>query len=155
MLSKKIIGLIIGIIVIIIGIYLLISSIGFVPTVIDETIGSGTSKSYKIYSDNHGFHTMKIIGEKFDLELTSPDTGLQIPKTSHSEEVKLEWVHLQDGYSLIDIQNTGSSDLQILATFEVTAEPISFLLNSVVIIVGMVIVGFTLNFRNTKELPES
>ena len=155
MLYKKIIGLIIGIIVIIIGIYLLISSIGFVPTVIDETIGSGTSKSYKIYSDNHGFHTMKIIGEKFDLELTSPAGGLQIPKTSHSKEVNLDWVHLQDGYSLIDIQNTGSSDLQILATFEVTAEPISFLLNSVVIIVGMVIVGFTLNFRNTKELPES
>ena len=154
MLYKKIIGLIIGIIVIIIGIYLLISSIGFVPTVIDETIGSGTSKSYKIHSDNHGVQTMKIIGEKFDLELTSPSDGLQMNRTSYDDELKLDWVHLQDGYSLIDIQNTGSTDLQILATFERTTESTPRMLNFVVIIVGMIIIGFALNFRNTKELPE-
>lgn len=149
---KKISGLIISAIIICVGIYLLISNLGILLTEIDETIDSGISKSYKIYSVNHSEHHLKISGEKFDLELTTPEDGLQIPKTSHSNEVDLSWVHLEDGYSLIVIENTGLSNLQVIGTFERATEPFFFILTFIIIIVGMIIIGFVLNFdlRNKK-----
>lgn len=153
---KRIIGLIIGIMIITIGIYSLISNIGFIITEVDETIGLGKSTSYQIHSDKHATQIITIIGEKFDLKLTSPSNGLQIPETPHTKKVYLEWVHLQDGDTLINIKNTGSSDLHVIATFEVTAKPILFYLIFVVIITGMIIIGFsTKSVKKIKELSES
>ena len=40
-----------------------------------------------------------------DVKLESPADGLQIPNTSYKDKWTLDWVHLVDGESIIQIQN--------------------------------------------------
>ncbi|MBT5201117.1 MAG: hypothetical protein HOK63_03610 [Thaumarchaeota archaeon] len=151
MLSKRtIIGLIIGSAIIGIGIYSLISDIGLQEVNVDETFGVGESTSYQIRANNGAKQMMTVTGEKFDLKLSSPSNGLQIPNTPHVNEVNLNWVHLEDGVTMINIQNTGSSDLQITATLNVTVDPILFTYHLVVITSGVVIIGFSMGFTLRK-----
>lgn len=151
MLSKRtIIGLIVGSAIIAIGIYSLISDIGLQTIKVDETFAVGESTSYQITANEHAKQHMTITGEKFDLKLSSPGDGLQIPKTSHTKEVTLDWVHLKNGVTVINLQNTGSSELKVDATFEVTVDPILFTYHIVVITSGMVIIGFSMGFTLRK-----
>jgi len=151
MMSKRtIIGLVIGSAIIAIGAYSLISDIGLQTIEVNETFGVGESTSYQIRANAHANQKMTITGEKFDLKLSSPDVGLQIPNTSYIKEVTLEWTHLEDGVTMIKLQNTGSSDLEVNATLEITVDPILFTYHLVVIISGMVIIGFSMGFSIRK-----
>ncbi|MDO8641575.1 MAG: hypothetical protein Q7R33_08585 [Nitrosarchaeum sp.] len=151
MLSKRtIIGIIVGSAIIAIGIYSLISDIGFHTIQVNETFAVGESTSYQIHANEHAKQHMKITGEKFDLKLSSPGDGLQIPKTSHTKEVTLDWTHLKDGVTVIHLQNTGSSELKVEATLEVTSDPILFPFHMMVIISGMIIIGFSMGFTLRK-----
>jgi len=78
--KRTIIGLIIGSAIIGIGIYSLISDIGLQEVNVDETFGVGESTSYQIRANSGAAQSMTVIGEKFDLKLSSPADGLQIPK---------------------------------------------------------------------------
>jgi hypothetical protein len=150
-LSKRtIIGIIVGSTIIAIGIYSLISDIGLQIIQVNETFAVGESTSYQINANEHAKQHMKITGEKFDLKLSSPGDGLQIPKTSHTKEVTLDWVHLKDGITVINLQNTGSSELKVEGTLEVTSDPILFPFHMMVIISGMIIIGFSMGFTLRK-----
>lgn len=153
MMSKNFFGMVIGIIIVSVGSFLFVSNLGFIPIQVNEEIDLDTSRSYNIHSDKHGTHIMNITGNKFNLELISPAHGLQIPNTFHSKKVFLEWVHLEDGYSLINVQNIGNSTLNITATFEKTVEPFERILHISIIIIGLVIIVIVLNFtsKNTKN----
>ena len=151
MLSKRtIIGIIVGSAIIGIGLYSLISDIGLQTIQVNETFGVGETTSYQITASNHAKQHMKIMGEKFDISLSSPGLGLQIPKTSHTKEVTLDWVHLKDGVTVIHLQNTGSSELKVEATLQVTVDPILFTYYIIVITSGMVIIGFSMGFTLRK-----
>jgi hypothetical protein len=93
---------------------------------------------------------MKITGEKFDLKLSSPGGDPEIPLTSYTKEAILNWAHLEDGITKIQIQNTGSSELHIMATLNITADPILFTYHFIVIISGIVIIGFSMGFTLRK-----
>ena len=102
MMSKRtIIGLIVGSAIIAIGIYSLISDIGFQTVDVNETFGVGESTSYQIRANSGATQTMTISGEKFDLKLSSPGDGLQLPNTSYTDETTLNWIHLEDGVTMI------------------------------------------------------
>lgn len=150
-LSKRtIIGIIVGSAIIGIGVYSLISDIGLQTIQVNETFAVGESTSYQINANEHATQHMKITGDKFDLKLSSPGDGLQIPKTSHTKEITLEWTHLKDGITVINLQNTGSSELKVEATLEVTSDPILFPFHMMVIISGMIIIGFSMGFTLRK-----
>ena len=151
MLSKRtIIGIIVGSALIGIGIYSLISDMGLHTRQVNETFAVGESTSYQISANEHAKQHMKITGEKFDLKLSSPGDGLQIPKTSHTKEVTLDWTHLKDGVTVIHLQNTGSSELKVEATLELTVDPISSTHHVVLAISGMIIIGFSMGFTLRK-----
>ncbi|MBI5860407.1 MAG: hypothetical protein HZB73_07025 [Nitrosarchaeum sp.] len=151
MLSKRtIIGIVVGSAIIGIGIYSLISDIGLKTMQVNETFAVGESTSYKITANEHAKQHMKITGEKFDLKLSSPGDGLQIPKTSHAKEVTLDWTHLKDGATIINLNNTGPSELKVEATLQVTSDPIWFPFHMMVIISGMIIIGFSMGFTLRK-----
>ena len=151
MLAKRtIIGIIVGSAIIALGIYSLISDIGLQTMQVNETFAVGESTSYQITANQHAKQHMKITGEKFDLKLSSPGDGLQIPKSSNSKEVVLDWVHLKDGVTVINLQNTGSSELKVEATLEITVDPILFTYHIIVITSGMVIIGFSMGFTLRK-----
>ena len=151
MLSKRtIIGLVVGSIIIGIGGYSLITHIGTITIHEDYIVGTGDSTLYTIPAPAGTSQTMKIAGDSFDLKLQSPGEGLQIPKTSYKEEATLEWTHSEDGATIINIQNTGNTELEITGTLIRSSDPIWFTFDLMVIISGMVIIGFSMGFTLRK-----
>ena len=148
--TRTIIGFIVGSAIIGIGVYSLIASIGFQTVDVDETFGIGESTSYQISANKGAQQQMKITGEKFDLKLASPGGDPEIPLTTFTKEQTFNWAHLEDGVTRIEIQNTGSSELHIVATLQVTSDPILFTYHLIVIISGMVIIGFSMGFTLRK-----
>lgn len=152
MLSKRtIIGLVVGTIIIGIGGYSLITHIGTITVDENYIVEVGDSTVYRIPAPDGSFQNMMITGDSFDLKLKSPGVGLQIPNmTSYKEELKLDWVHLEDGETVIHIQNTGNSELQITGELIRSSDPIWFTYDLMVIISGMVIIGFSMGFTLRK-----
>ena len=147
---RTIIGFIIGSVIIGIGVYSLVTGLGFQTIDVDETFEIGVATSYQISANKGALQQMKITGEKFDLELTSPSGDPEIPLTSFTKETSLNWAHLEDGVTRIKIQNTGTTELNVLATLNVTSDPILFTYHLIVITSGVVIIGFSMGFTLRK-----
>ncbi len=155
MLSKRtIIGLVVGSIIIGIGGYSLITHIGTITINENYVVGTGDSTIYTIPAPAHTPQEMTIKGDSFDLELESPANGLQIPKNSFKDKIErplnIEWTHLEDGATIIKIQNTGNTELEITGTLIRSSDPIWFTFDLMVIISGMVIIGFSMGFTLRK-----
>lgn len=151
MISKRtVIGIGIGSVIIAIGIASLFLHFGIKTIEIDETIGLGEHVSYSISAPKSAHQMLEITGDTFDLTLSSPDDGLQIPLTTHKKEVTLDWVHLEDGETKINIQNTGNSELHVTGIINRSVEPIWITYDIMVIISGLVIMGFSLGFSIRK-----
>ena len=162
MLSKRtIIGLIAGIAIITIGGASLITHIGTLTINENYVVEVGGSTTYRIPAPNHTPQHMEITGDAFDLKLKSPSTGLQIPSTDSEntiesfknridEPLKLDWVHLEDGETKIDIQNTGNTELEITGVITTSYKPEIVTIDLMVIISGMVIIGFSMGFTFRK-----
>ena len=151
MLAKRtLIGFIVGSAIIGIGVYSLVMGFGFQTVNVDETFGIGESTSYQISANKGAMQQMTITGEKFDLKLASPGGDPEIPLTTYTKEAVLNWAHLEDGVTRIQIQNTGSSELHIVATLQVSSDPIMFTYHLVVITSGVVIIGFSMGFTLRK-----
>ena len=151
MMSKRtIIGLIVGSVIIAIGGYSLILHIGTITVNENYVVSVGDSAHYKIPAPIHTQQTMTINGDAFDLKLTSPSDGLQIPNTSYKKELTLDWTHLEDGETEILIQNTGNTELTVTGVLIRTSDPIWFTYDLMVITSGMVIIGFSMGFTLRK-----
>ena len=152
MLAKRtIIGLIIGSAIIALGAYSLLSNIG--PTIaVNEhfVVEVGELIFFTIPAPNHSPQSMTITGDTFDLKLQSPGDGLQINQTSYKDKLNLDWVHLEDGETKIEIQNTGNTELEITGVLIRSSDPIWFTFDLMVIISGMVIIGFSMGFTLRK-----
>jgi hypothetical protein len=150
-LSKRtIIGLIIGIGIIVIGAGSIIVHIEPITIHENYTVGIGDATSYTIPAAANTTQSMKITGDAFDLKLESPGDGFQIPKTSYKKELKLDWVHFEEGETKIQIQNTGSTKLEIMGILIRSSDPIWFTYDVMVIITGLVIIGFSMGFTLRK-----
>ncbi len=153
MLAKRtIIGFIVGIIILALGGYSLLSNLGPTVSVNDQfVVDVGEPIFFTIPAPNHAPQYMKITGDTFDLKLTSPSTGLQIPNmTSYKNDLTLDWVHVADGETKIQIQNTGNTELEITGVLIRSSDPIWLTFDLMVIISGMVIIGFSMGFTLRK-----
>ena len=152
MLSKRtIIGLIFGIAIITLGAASLIQHTGLHTDDFQDVIEVGSPATYTIPAPNHTPQHMLITGDAFDLKLSSPSTGLQIPNvTSYKNELTLDWVHVANGETKIQIQNTGNTELEITGVITTSYRPEIFTLDLMVMITGVVIIGFSLGFTLRK-----
>ena len=151
MLSKRtIIGLIVGSAIIAIGGYSLLTHIGMITINEDYVVEVGDSMSYTIPAPASTPQHMKIMGDAFDVRLQSPGDELQMPITSHKKETTIDWTHLVDGESRIQIQNTGESELEITGILIRSSDPVWFTFDLMVITSGMVIIGFSMGFTLRK-----
>ena len=148
--KRTIIGLIVGSVIIAIGGYSLILHIGTITVNENYVVSVGDSAHYKIPAPIHTQQTMTINGDAFDLKLTSPSDGLQIPNTSYKKELTLDWTHLEDGETEILIQNTGNTELTVTGVLVRTSDPIWLTYDLMVITSGMVIIGFSMGFTLRK-----
>jgi len=151
-LSKRtIIGLVVGSIVIALGSYSII--INFGPTVDRDEyflVVVGDSIPLTIPAPADAPQSIMITGDAFDLKLQSPGDGLQIPNTSYKNELNLEWAPVESGDTKILIQNTGDSDLEITAKTKQTPNPFGFTFDIMVLVTGMIIIGFSMGFTLRK-----
>ena len=151
MLSKRtIIGMIVGSAIIAIGGYSLITHIGVITIFEDYTLNVGESIPYTIPAPAGTQQQMVIAGDSFDVKLASPGEGLQIPNTSYKDIAGLDWVHTEDGETRILIQNTGSSEVSITGVIIRSSDPIWFTYDLMVIISGVIIIGFSMGFTLRK-----
>ena len=151
MLSKRtIIGIVVGSVIIAIGLFSLVTSLGLQTKNIDETLGLGKSSTYQFTAPVHSEQSINITGNSFKLSLASPRGGLQISEQDYKNELSLEWVHLVDGDSRVQIQNTGDSELRITGTLQFLTDPILITYHIVVITAGVIIIGFSAGFSIRK-----
>ena len=151
MFSKRtIIGTVVGSAIIALGLGSLIMSLGLQTVEIDDIYGIGEGTAYKFTAPNHSEQNVKIVGDSFDVKLSSPAEGLQIPLTEHKKEVTLQWFHLADGDSKLEIQNTGQSELHVTGVAQISTDPIYFTYHVLVMISGIVIIGFSAGFSIRK-----
>jgi len=149
--TRTIIGIIVGSLVIGLGGYSLVTSLA--PTIsMNENfvIGSGESASFSIPAPKDAPQYMMIVGDAFDLKLSSPGDGLNIPNTSYKKELVLDWAHTEEGQTIIVIQNTGASELEITANTNQTPDPFGITFDFMVITSGVIILGFSLGFTLRK-----
>ena len=151
MISKRtVIGIGVGSAIIAISIASLFLHFGIQTIEVDETFGLGEATTYRISAPEHTPQKMKITGDTFDVILETPAYGLQVPLTTHKKEVTFDWVHLADGETRINIQNTGNSEIHTTATFQTSTNPLLITYDIMVIITGLVIIGLSLGFSIRK-----
>ncbi len=151
MLSKRtVIGLVVGSVIMGIGFVSLVQHIGTVTIDEEHYVKTGESTFYTIPAPASTHQRMTIAGDSFNVTLNSPGHGLQMPESAHKNELKLDWIHLTDGETSIKIENTGNEELQITGTLVRSSDPIWLTYDLMVVISGMVIIGFSMGFTLRK-----
>ena len=150
--TRTIIGIVVGSIIIGLGGFSLVNALA--PTIsMNENfvIGSGDSASFSIPAPKDAPQYMRIVGDAFDMKQTRPGMDKQDGKNgSYKKELILDWAHAEDGQTIIVIQNTGASELEITANTNQTPDPFGITFDFMVITSGVIILGFSLGFTLRK-----
>ena len=152
MLNKyTIIGLIVGGIITALGIGSMIDSLAN-PNEIrqtNDTFGTGDSDRIRFNAPANSFQTMVITGDAFDVKIFASDEKNNVD-SSYKDKATFSWTNTVSGENIIQIQNTGKSEFNISGTFELSRNPLFFTYHIMVIIAGIVIIGFSAAFTARK-----
>ena len=148
--TRTIIGIVVGSVIIAIGSYALVTSFGLTTVNVDDTFQVGESTSYSFSAPEGSKHYLNITADSFEVFLRSPSGGLQIKDEQFKRELTFEWVHLEDGESKLKVNNTGNSELNIKGYMTILTDPIQITYHLLVIISGVVIIGFSAGFSVRK-----
>ena len=83
------------------------------------------------------------------MKIITPDESNNVNK-SVKGKITLSWTNLTPGENTIQIQNTGNSEFQVSGTFELERDPLFFTYSILVIVAGIVIIGFSAGFSVRK-----
>ncbi len=148
--KRTVIGIGVGAVIIAIGVIALVTSFGLQTINVDDTYAIGDKTTYSFSAPQHALQYINITGTSFNVDLTSPPGGLRIPEADHKDQVDIEWVHLEEGRSVLKIRNTGDSELHVTGTLQVLTDPLQIMYHVIVIITGIVILGFSSVFSLRK-----
>ncbi|MEA2044224.1 MAG: hypothetical protein U9M99_02435 [Thermoproteota archaeon] len=152
MLNKyTIIGLIAGCIISGLGV---ISMIDFLANPVDvmefdDDFGVGESTIFSFQAPENSFQTLTIIGDTFDVKILTSDEKNNIDN-SYKNKADISWVNTIAGENVIKIQNTGNSELNAKGTLEKSRDPLFLTYHILVIIAGIVVIGFSAAFTVRK-----
>ena len=152
MLNKyTIVGLIAGGIISGLGV---ISMIDFLANPVDvmdfdDDFGVGESTIFSFQAPENSFQTLTIIGDTFDVKILSSDEKNNIDN-SYKNKADISWVNTIAGENVIKIQNTGNSELNAKGTLEKSRDPLFLTYHILVIIAGIVVIGFSAAFTVRK-----
>ena len=152
MLSKfTIIGLIIGGIVSLLGAASMVDSFANPNEIQDtnETFGVGDADKIRFNAPENSFQTITVTGEAFDLKIITPDDSNNVDQNIKGKAT-FSWTNLTPGEIIIQIQNTGNSEFNVSGTFELQRDPLFFTYSILVIVAGIVIIGFSAGFSVRK-----
>ena len=152
MLNKyTIIGLIVGCIISGLGVASMIDSFAN-PIEIrqtNDTFGVGDSDKIRFDAPANSFQTLTITGDTFDVKISTTDEKNNIDN-SYRNKATFSWTNTVSGENVIQIQNTGQSEFNISGTFQLSRDPLFLTYHILVIIAGIVVIGFSAAFTVRK-----
>jgi len=146
-----IIGLIVGCVISGLGVASMIDSL-VNPIEIrqtNDTFGTGDSDKIRFNAPANSFQTLTITGDTFDVKILTADEKNNIDN-SYKDEATFSWTNTVSGENVIQIQNTGQSEFNISGTFELSRDPLFLTYHILVIIAGIVVIGFSAAFSVRK-----
>jgi len=146
-----IIGLIVGCVISGLGVASMIDSL-VNPIEIrqtNDTFGTGDSDKIRFNAPANSFQTLTITGDTFDVKILTADEKNNIDG-SYKDEATFSWTNTVSGENVIQIQNTGKSEFNISGTFELSRDPLFLTYHILVIIAGIVVIGFSAAFTVRK-----
>ncbi len=152
MLNKyTIIGLIVGCIISGLGTVSMIDSlVNPIETIqTNDTFGIGDSDKIRFNAPANSFQTLTITGDTFDVKILTTDEKNNIDNSYRNKET-FSWTNMVSGENVIQIQNTGKSEFNISGIFEVSQDPLFLTYHILVIIAGIVVIGFSAAFTVRK-----
>ena len=152
MLNKfTIIGIIIGSAISILGASSMITSFNS-PNEIQEdtaTFGVGDLDKISFNAPENSFQSLTVTGDSFDVKITTPNSNNDV-NASFKNKASFSWTSTTAGQTIITIQNTGDSEFTETYKFELSRDPLFFTYSILVIIAGVVIIGFSAVFSARK-----
>ena len=152
MLNKyTIIGLIVGCIISGLGVA---SMIDFLVNPIDvmnfdDNFGVGESTTFVFQAQDNSFQKFVITGNAFDVKVYTPDNEVKFDG-SYNDRADISWTNTISGENIIKIQNIGDSELNAKGTLEKSRDPLFLTYHILVIISGIVVIGFSAAFTVRK-----
>ena len=152
MLNKlTIIGIIIGSSISLLGVGSMITSLNS-PNEIQEdttTFGVGDLDKINFNAPENSSQSLTVTGDSFDIKITTPDSSNDVDG-SFKDKASFSWTSNTAGQTIISIQNTGDSEFTENYKFELARDPLFFTYSLLVIIAGVVIIGFSAGFSTKK-----
>ncbi|RNJ75443.1 MAG: hypothetical protein EB828_05150 [Nitrosopumilus sp. D6] len=141
---RTLIGLVAGSVIIALGATGLVIHFGVSEVSENNAVYVGDTVFYTIPAPAGAKQQMSITGDAFEILLESP--GDEPTESSYRDEARLDWTHKEDGETRIKIQNMGNTDLDVSIMAMRSYDPIWFTYDLMVMISGMVIIGFSMGF---------
>ncbi|MCY3976100.1 MAG: hypothetical protein OXF28_03075 [Thaumarchaeota archaeon] len=150
MLTKRtIIGIIVGITISTIGLYALISSLGLQTAEIYEKVKIGDYITYEFNAPEGTYEIIYVKGSLFHVNLESEhETKLS---NDFQNDLKLDWNTGTNNMNMLSIKNIGDSELEIMGTLKFSTNPVLYTYHILVIIAGVVIIGFSASFSIKRK----
>ena len=152
MLNKlTIIGIIIGSGISILGAASMVTSLNS-PNEIQEdtaTFGVGGLDKINFNAPENSSQSLTVTGASFDIKITTPDSSNDVD-ASFKDKASFSWTSNTAGQTIIAIQNTGDSEFTENYKFELARDPLFFTYSVLVIIAGVVVIGFSAGFSTKK-----
>ena len=151
MLNKlTIIGIIIGSAISLLGVASMGTSFNS-PNEIQEdtaTFGVGDLDKINFNAPENSSQSLIVTGDSFDVKITTPDSNNDVD-ASFKDKASFSWTSTA-GQTIILIQNTGDSEFTESYKFELARDPLFFTYSILVIVAGVVVIGFSAGFSAKK-----
>ena len=115
----------------------------------DDDFGVGESTTFSFQAPENSLQKIMITGNSFDVKVSIPDNVVKFDN-SYKDKADISWVNTISGENIIKIQNTGNSELNAKGTLEKSRDPLFLTYHLLVIIAGIVVIGFSAAFTVRK-----
>ena len=152
MLNKyTIVGLIAGCIISGLGVFSMVDFLANPVDVMDfdDDFGIGESTIFSFQAPENSLQRLMITGNSFDVKVSIPDNTAKFDN-SYKNKADVSWTNTISGENIIKIQNIGNSELNAKGTLEKSRDPLFLTYHILVIIAGIVVIGFSAAFTVRK-----
>ena len=152
MLNKlTIIGIIIGSAISLLGVASMVTSLNTINEIQEDTatFGVGDLDKINFNAPENSYQSLTVTGDSFDIKIITPDLSNNVD-ASFKDKASFSWTSTTSGQTLITIQNTGDSEFTEEYKFELARDPLFFTYSILVIIAGVVVIGFSAGFSAKK-----
>ena len=115
----------------------------------DDDFGVGESTTFVFQAPENSLQKLMITGNSFDVKVSIPNNVAKFDN-SYKNTADVSLVNTVPGENILKIQNTGNSELNAKGTLEKSRDPLFLTYHILVIIAGIVVIGFSAAFTVRK-----